>query len=227
MQPLPQPIPPDAAPPRPGVDRQRWSQLMQAWGFGPNHETCDALHAAYTEQGRHYHTLEHIAACLRHLDACRHLVEFPREVEIALWFHDAVYRPLAGHNEEKSADWATRFMLAQGAHEAEVARVRRLIMATEHNAPTQTRDEAILVDIDLSILGADGATYDRFERNVRQEYRRVPSLLYRSKRAAILRGFLARQPLYTSGALPAEMEARAKQNLARAIATLDGRAPEA
>ena len=203
---------------------ERWSRLMEAWGFEPSRETFEALLVAYSEKGRHYHTAEHVSACLRHLDACVAMVEFPKEVEIALWFHDAIYKPLSSNNEKESADWAASFLSEQGATAAEVARVHRLVMVTEHNAPTQTNDEAVLVDIDLSILGADSAIYDIFESGVRKEYRLVPSFLYRKKRAEVLRGFLERQQIYTSGCFSAEVERQAKENLSNAVTALEGRA---
>lgn len=206
------------------MNSERWSRLMEAWGFEPNRETFEALLSAYSEKGRHYHTAEHVSACLRHLDACLAQVEFPREVEIALWFHDAIYKPLSSNNEKESADWAASFLSEQGATEAEVARVYRLIMVTEHNAPTQTSDEAVLVDIDLSILGAAPGTYDIFESGVRKEYKLVPSFLYRRKRAEVLRGFLDREKIYTSGCFSAEVECQAKENLSNAVTALEGRA---
>ena len=203
---------------------ERWSRLMDAWGFDSNPETFEALLAAYSAKGRHYHTAKHVSSCLRHLDACVAMVEFPREVEFALWFHDAIYKPLYSNNERKSADWAASFLSEQGAAADEVARVHRLIMVTEHNAPTQSNDEAVLVDIDLSILGADSATYEIFESGVRKEYWFVPSFLYCKKRAQVLRGFLERPKIYTSGCFPATVERQAKENLSNAVTALEARA---
>lgn len=203
------------------MNADRWLRLMGAWGFEPNRDTFDALLSAYAEKGRHYHTAAHVSACLRHLDACAATVERPREVEIALWFHDAIYKPFSGSNEKDSADWASSFLSERGAADAEVDRVHRLIMVTEHDAPTSGNDESVLVDIDLSILGADPDTYDRFEKAVRQEYRLVPWFLYRRKRAAILRGFLDRPVIYTSGCFSATVERRARENLSNAIANLE------
>lgn len=201
----------------------RWLRLMAAWSFQPNRETFEALRSAYSEPGRHYHTCEHVSACLGHLDDCLARVEHPREVEVALWFHDAVYRPLSRRNERDSADWAAAFLSENGAPRAEVARVHRLIGVTAHAGPARTVDEAVIVDIDLAILGADPAMYDRFENGIRREYRRVPFCIYRRKRARVLREFLERQAIYTSGCFSAAMERQARENLSRTVAVLEGR----
>ncbi len=200
---------------------ERWLALMNAWEIGVNAATFQALLAAYSEDGRHYHTAEHVAACLRHLDSCAASIDAPEEVELALWFHDAIYRPFSGSNEKDSADWACTFLLESGADPAKVERVRRLIMVTEHSAPAQTHDETVLVDIDLAILGAEPAVYELFERAVRREYQQVPLPLYRRKRAEIFRGFLQRAAIYPSGIFTEEAEQRARSNLAAAIASLE------
>lgn len=205
---------------KPAMTPERWIELMQAWGFSENLMTCNKLIAAYSQKGRHYHTTEHISACLRHMDACKHELDSPREVEISLWFHDAIYRPFSGSNEKDSADWAASFMSECGASNDHIARVHALIMVTQHNAPTQTRDEAALVDIDLSILGAKPSVYEIFEQGVRKEYRLVPWFIYRKKRAAILRSFLQRPRIYISGIFSDTVEYQARENLSNAISRL-------
>ena len=66
------------------------------------------LTARYAEPQRAYHTMEHVTECLSHFDTARHLLARPDEVELALWFHDAVYDPRRGDNEEQSARLAER-----------------------------------------------------------------------------------------------------------------------
>lgn len=203
---------------------ERWFELMRAFGFGANEETFDSLRAAYSEKHRHYHTGEHVQACLRHLDSCVMRADEPKEIELALWFHDAIYEPLSSNNERKSADWAAAFLAANLATPEVAARVHRLIMVTEHNAATMTKDESILVDIDLSILGADVETYAAFEEAVRNEYRMVPMLIYRRKRTEILNGFLKRPRIYQNEPFFSEREQQARINLSNAISKLSARA---
>lgn len=202
------------------MNLERWSRLMSNWGFGQHPETYDQLVSFYSQKHRHYHTLEHIAACLKHVDTCVAQMKNPREVELALWFHDAIYEPLSAKNELKSAEWATSFLLANGTDADTVSRIYRLIMATTHDAPIQTQDESILVDIDLSILGADPHTYDSFEKAIRAEYKSVPLFIYKRKRAAVLRGFLERDRIYRHEPFFTEREQQARRNLAKAVDNL-------
>lgn len=202
------------------MDADRWEAVMRAFGFGANTETFAALAAAYSEAHRHYHTAAHVVACLRSLDACAALAHRPPEIELALWFHDAIYRPLSKDNEARSAEWAERFLVANGAPAAVVDRVRQLILATAHTTPAQTPDESLLLDIDLAVLGADTEAYDAYEAAIRKEYRMVPTMLYRKKRVEVLQGFLLRPGIYLNSVFREQREQRARANLVRAISRL-------
>ena len=79
---------------------------------------------------------------------------------------------------------------------------------------------SIFLDMDLSILGASAEAFDAYEAGVRHEYRDVPEAAFRSGRAAILEGFLARDRLYLSDWGWARFEARARENLRRSIQNL-------
>ena len=52
---------------------------------------CHALLARYSEPHRRYHTLQHLAECFAAFDEIADLAEHPPDVELALWFHDAIY----------------------------------------------------------------------------------------------------------------------------------------
>lgn len=199
----------------------RWKVLMKAFGLSDNAETYEALIEAYSEKHRAYHTFEHIAACLRNLDAVRSELKYPYEVELALWFHDAVYKPFSSSNEKNSAIWTQEFFeLNEFDQDDVIERVYDLVMVTEHHGETSTNDERILLDIDLSILGAQPDIYDQFEKNVRHEYKRVPGLVFRKKRKAILSDFLHRDPIFHHPYFYERLEDQARINLEGAIARL-------
>jgi predicted metal-dependent HD superfamily phosphohydrolase len=204
------------------LNEGRWIGLMTSLGLPAETETFAALVAAYSEKHRHYHTGKHIEHCLRELDSALSLAIEAAEVELAIWYHDAVYDPYSSNNEERSADWACTLLNRHNVSAARVERVRSLILATRHAAPATTPDAQLVSDIDLSILGADEATYAVFEADVRKEYRWVPSILFRRKRAEILDSFLKRPQIYNTEPFRARYELRARHNLAGAIRTLGG-----
>ena len=200
----------------------RWLRLMQSLQLPESMDTFDALRSAYNEKQRYYHTAAHIDDCLERLDEAVELADRPAEIEIALWFHDAVYKPMRSDNEERSADWARDFLLSGEADSNTANRVHGYIMDTCHEASPGAGDAALLVDIDLSILGRDAATFDRFEQNVRREYKWVPGPMFRRKRAEILESFLVRDTIYATAYFHNRYEASARRNLENAIAALRG-----
>lgn len=194
-----------------------------AWALAglaePPRTVFESLCRAYAEPQRRYHTLQHLRECLAQAGEIERLADHPGEVLIALWFHDAVYDTHARGNEAASADWARDIVAAAGSREA-ADRVHALVMATEHHAVPATRDAQVLVDVDLSILGAESARFDEYEHQVREEYRHVPELLFRTKRRSVLQGFLARPRLYNTEAYVNRLEDRARENLRRSIEKL-------
>ena len=101
-------------------------------------------------------------------------------------------------NELDSANWATGFLQENNADDGVKERVYALIMATCHGRPVECRDQALLVDIDLSILGAEPDVYDIYEQGIRKEYKLIPSFIYKKKRKEILNSFLAREHIYVN-----------------------------
>ena len=142
----------------------------------------------------------------------------PGAVEIALWFHDSIYDLRGKDNEQRSAEWAERAIGHAGADDALRQRVRELIMATRHEVVPCEKDEQLLVDVDLAILGAAPERFEEYGRQVRAEYSWVPGFIYRSKRKEILKSFLARESIYGTDQFKARYEAQARANLARATA---------
>jgi predicted metal-dependent HD superfamily phosphohydrolase len=202
------------------LEPTRWTTLMDRLGLGRNLETFHDLRAAYAAKHRHYHTSEHINQCLAELDRVREQALRPDEIELALWFHDAVYVTRRKDNEARSARWAVQFLTSNAVDAERSQRVSDLIMATTHDAAVQDADAMILVDVDLSILGADPATYACFEANVREEYWWVPGVLFGPTRARILQSFLDRPSVYMTAPFRERLEHAARRNLAAAIAEL-------
>ena len=205
------------------MKKSRWLLLMDQLCLPPSVEIYQQLWSAYQEPSRHYHTNAHITQCLQQLDQAHRLAQFPAEVELALWFHDAVYVPQAQDNELKSAAWAMQFLQQVSPSEADPARLPRIyahILATQHPSDPPTGDTAIVVDIDLSILGSAPRVFDRFEKNIRAEYEWVPLAMYRQKRCAVLSSFLAHTSIYKTEYFQDLYESAARRNLMTMIEKL-------
>jgi len=200
---------------------QRWSDLWQRLGARSlPAPVFDELVQAYRQPHRAYHTLDHIQDCLNQFDAARQLAEHPHEVEFALWCHDVVYDPRASDNEAQSAAWATRVLRAAGVGDEVIARVTALILATQHHTLPDDPDAALMIDIDLSILGRPVAEFDRYEAAIRREYEWVPEPAYRQARLQVLERFTARPVIYLTAFFQERYEAQARFNLIRSIQQL-------
>jgi predicted metal-dependent HD superfamily phosphohydrolase len=200
--------------------RTRWQASWTALGLPPPPGLLERLLAAWREPQRHYHTLQHLDECLALFDTVRDAAECPVDIELALWFHDAIYDVHAHDNEARSAQWAIDALGAAGVDLPSCQRVHDLIMATCHTALPASPDAALLVDIDLAILGAGDARFADYERQIRAEYAWVPLDIYTVKRRAVLQGFLDRDHIYATRILRGRLEQRARDQLAKAIASM-------
>ncbi|SPE55376.1 conserved hypothetical protein [Verrucomicrobia bacterium] len=180
----------------------------------------------YAQPHRHYHTLRHIDECLAEFDSARHLARQPVALELAIWFHDAVYDTHAQDNEERSADLAKRCISAAGGDGNLGASVCALIMATKTHDPSLHPDAPLLVDVDLSILGRPTERFQEYEAQIRREYEWVPQTTFIAKRADILEGFLARERIYSTEPFFAKYEKQARANLQNSLLHLVAKDPD-
>jgi predicted metal-dependent HD superfamily phosphohydrolase len=203
----------------------RWVEAWRALGVGDSPE-LRRLHAdvlgRYSEPHRHYHTGQHLAECFEKVKDIISLAEHPAEVSVGLWFHDAIYDTERHDNEERSADWARSAAREFGAGAEAAQRIYELIMCTRHAAEPVDIDAQVLVDADLSILGAQPARFQEYEAQVRREYGWVPDEIFRPARAKILKEFLGRPRLYCTARFRERYEARARRNLQHSLVSLEG-----
>lgn len=199
----------------------RWQSVWRQLGAPESDdELFQRLVVCYLEPHRKYHTMQHLEECFAHLENVRSLAEQPGEVELALWFHDAIYNTRKKDNEERSAEWARESVLAAGLTNDRANRIYELVMATMHDAIPVGRDAEVLVDIDLAILGSDVARFDEYEVQVREEYSWVPEPLYRAARSKVLQGFANRPHIYSTEYFRTKYETRAHENIVRSLARL-------
>lgn len=172
----------------------------------------------YSEPHRYYHTLKHIEDCLQKLAEVEHLCDDLKSLQLAIFYHDFIYFPKRKDNEEKSAEHA--YKLLQSNSEKTAAKVRDLILLTRHPSSPVTGDEHLLLDIDLSILGANEEEYQSYEENIRKEFIHVPKLLYKIGRSKLLKKFLKQKRIYHSDYFNSRYETQARINLEKALKNL-------
>lgn len=173
------------------------------------------LESAYTEPHRHYHTLTHIGSVISALDRHRNRFYDARSAELALFFHDFVYDPARQDNEQASADRMLK-MLEPTVPLEKLGRACRLITATRTHKATDDADTNLVLDIDMSILGAPWLEYLSYARGVYAEYRPHYGFdAYAAGRVALfIEPTLAKIKIFLTDAF-AEKEEIARQNLAQ------------
>lgn len=187
----------------------RWNTVM------PGHDALflDLLDR-WSEDHRHYHGCTHLLSVLESLDLLTDPAEPPRTVLLAAWFHDAVYRGIAGQDEEESARLAEERLTAAGLPSAEVAEVARLVRLTSDHRPEPGDDDgALLCDADLSILGGEPDEYARYVAAVRKDYAHIGDADFAAGRAAVVRHLLVLDPLFHTAAGRSMWQAAARRNL--------------
>ena len=172
----------------------RWESVM------PGHDALflDLLDR-WGEEHRRYHGRTHLLAVLEALDLLCAPATPPRTVQLAAWFHDAVYRGAAGQDEEDSARLAEERLAHAGLPAAEIEEVARLVRLTSDHRPEPGDDDgALLCDADLSVLGGEPEPYARYVAAVREDYAHIGDADFAAGRAAVVRRLLDLDPLFHS-----------------------------
>lgn len=190
----------------------------EALGVTPTRLTRGTLRRLlrrYHESQRFYHTQPHLerlfSLFLQHKARFRH----PRDSQLMMLYHDAIYEPENRDNELQSAHLA-RVQLASWLIESRLQRVESWILATkEHRVlPNQDSDDlAMLLDFDLSILSAPKAEYDQYVEQVQQEYSMFEPQVFNRGRQKALNDLLAKPRIFYTDVLGSEAEGQARMNI--------------
>lgn len=194
-------------------------------------EQLIALRQAYASPPRAYHHFGHVEDVLVHYSAVAEGPGWhqPREVELAVLYHDAIYMPGRSDNEAESARLAVehiaRWMPQTGI---DSLRVAELILLTARHGKLRSGDFAddavaddtrCFLDCDMAILSAAPEVFAAYDRGIAEEYRAVPRWLYRLNRRRFFKALLASERIYLSDFFRDRFEAQARRNLQIAIAS--------
>ena len=181
-----------------------------------------AIQQAYRTPPRAYH-------CWSHVEDVEHWFQEvlagpgwrqPREVFLAILFHDAVYVAGNRDNEAQSARLALELTHTWLSNQRlDTARIGELILLTaRHGALTPAvvdPEAALFLDCDMAILGAAPEVFDRYDAAIREEYRGVPSVLYSLGRRRFLTRLLQAPRIFLSDYLHARLDGAARANIRR------------
>lgn len=182
------------------------------------------LRAQYDGMGHAYHNWAHIQAMLADFERVRAQIANPAAVETAIYFHDAIYVPGSGTNEADSADLMAHWMAGR-MNAATLEAARDLILATASHVVADLPDVlaadcALLLDMDLAVLGAETAIFEAYDAGIRSEFASVPWEIYRPARRQVMQGFLERERLYLTETFHRSHDRAARENLTRLIHSL-------
>jgi predicted metal-dependent HD superfamily phosphohydrolase len=184
----------------------------------------ERVRSAYDSPGRAYHAWAHILACLKEFRQMT--FDNPRAVLLALFFHDAIYVAGRKDNEAKSAELATR-TLAELSDVAESEREEISVMimhtASHHAVGKPSNDAKKMLDIDLSILGAEWPMYEAYAAGVRREFcpAVVSDFKFNIGRLKFLRSVQQQTNIFLTEEMRSRREQVAKENIAREIRELE------
>ena len=186
------------------------------------------LWTLHTEPTRHYHTVIHLQEMLEYFEALREDLKLSQQQEativMSIYFHDAIYDPHSGTNEEDSEQLWRSF--AKNVNMSEqlkdlVEEVSTYILATKKHSvnPNNSPALALFLDLDLAVLAKESSAYASYAAMIRREYQFVPVETYCSKRPEILEAMASQEQLYGSPAFQG-VEEKARRNLLNEVELL-------
>jgi predicted metal-dependent HD superfamily phosphohydrolase len=171
----------------------------------------------YGLPSRHYHNLTHLKNLIQELEPCKMLIQDYDVVLYSVFYHDIVYDVLNKDNEERSATIAVEALNLLGIDEYRVKRCAQQILATKSHTLHSDNDTNLFTDADLSILGKDEKTYNRYSEQVRQEYAAYKDEAYYPGRVKVLQHFLAMTRIYKTDFFYNLYEEPARKNMMREL----------
>ena len=193
-----------------------WGRCVSAPPSPPGTQVYAELARLLGAPQRRFHNLDHIRDCLRHMDEVVALLRDPDAMELALWFHDAVYTPGDPTNERRSTELFLG--LSAGASPTLRRRVCGLVLATRHSRIASTGDRRYIEDIDLVGFGAPWEEFMRAGDLLRLEFEDQPDAPYYLGQVKFLEQLARRPVFFGTEYFRQRHEARAQDNLRRLLA---------
>jgi len=199
-----------------------WCKIHYQAGILPSIKEFRRICRAYSAEGRFYHTLQHIAECIRFVNIHYGSSGDTFLVKFALFYHDIVYDVKRKDNEELSGVEWSNYSASSGFKLAQMGGsriVENLILMTakhrlEPNAPLLFQ---MMNDADMHVFLCPDHHYLEYAHNVWLEYRSVGSEEYLQGRLAFLDGLDPDTIFYTHQARELSHHAKANIDLEKTI----------
>lgn len=179
------------------------------------------LEAAYQTPPRAYHNIQHVHEVSAHYKHVTDSVgwQHPKEVYLAVLYHDAVYQAGRKDNEVRSAELAVEAAKKYlGSESIDLGTLRQLIELTAGHGHLKAedidQDSKLFVDCDMAILGSDPQQFLAYDKAIASEYRgKLPGWMFQFLRRKFLKNLLDSPRIYLSDIFFESHEARARANI--------------
>lgn len=213
----------------PQVLKESWRELIAQLSTNFDLQVAEnvfgLLVRAYTDPTRYHHSLRHIEDMLEFASVFAKHLKDPKSVIIAIWFHDLVYDTKSNTNEEDSAQLTFELLTELGIPSEIIAKILKYVLATKHHSldiDSSNEDLAYFLDFDMAILGASAERYDRYARDIAQEFAWAKDFegkdIFTPGRIQFIQQTLQR-PIFNTQVM-SEFETQARLNLSRELERL-------
>lgn len=178
----------------------------------------------YSQPHRAYHTWHHIHDMFGIAGQLGEVLTVNQR--LAILYHDIVYIPGSSENERLSAMLLKTHVAQNKAQfkeafpEANLEIVESIIRDTKNHLPSQYNETKLVLDLDMSILGAEPDRYQKYVKDVMFEYAEYAGERMNKGRAEFLQTLLLQPNIFLTDVCQAKFESKARDNIKAELETL-------
>lgn len=195
--------------------KEYWNKILLKYcDINYADELFNNLILQYSNKNRHYHNYNHIEKMLSLSEEFSNKLIDIEVLQLSIFYHDIIYNSLSKTNELDSAKMAIEQLSKTTFSAEKIKLVEQFILSTQKHYPLiEDSDLSFFLDFDLSILGAEKSIYEKYAKNIKDEYKWVPSYLYKKNRKKVLHHFLEREQIYFTEIFKNKYEKIARENI--------------
>ena len=189
-----------------------WKSVSHTFDASKCRSAFDGLNALYCGDDRHYHSDQHILQCLDQMDQANTEIKHQPSVELAIWFHDSIYKASDPDNEKNSAAYFSDLASSDLPTDL-IAEVCDLIICTEHKVLPETANEKMTIDVDLSSFGMPSEKFISDGRLIRKEFDHMSDSKFIQGQIKFLQKLIERSAIYSTAYFNDKYEIKARKNI--------------